>query len=69
MARFLVFLGISILLVGLFWPYLTRLGLGNLPGDIVIRRERSVFYFPITTMIVCSLALSLIINIIIRLIK
>ena len=36
MARFLVVLGLVILLVGLLWPYLARIGLGRLPGDFVI---------------------------------
>jgi hypothetical protein len=36
MACFLIVLGLAILLVGLLWPYLSRMGLGRLPGDIVI---------------------------------
>jgi hypothetical protein len=39
MARFLIVLGLAILVVGLLWPYLSKLGLGRLPGDIVIERE------------------------------
>jgi hypothetical protein len=39
MARTLIVLGLVILLVGLLWPYLSRIGLGRLPGDIVIERE------------------------------
>jgi Protein of unknown function (DUF2905) len=39
MARFLIVLGLAILVVGLLWPYLGKLGLGRLPGDIVIERE------------------------------
>jgi Protein of unknown function (DUF2905) len=38
-SRFLVVLGLAILLVGLLWPYLSRMGLGRLPGDIVIERD------------------------------
>jgi hypothetical protein len=52
MARFLIVLGLAILVVGLLWPYLTRLGLGRLPGDIVIERENvtaiGVIYRPET---------------------
>jgi len=33
MARFLIVLGLAILVVGLLWPYLGKLGLGRLPGD------------------------------------
>ena len=47
MARFLIVLGLAILVVGLLWPYLSKLGLGRLPGDIVIERENVRFYFPI----------------------
>ena len=48
------------MLVGVLWPWLSTLPLGRLPGDIVIRREGFTFYLPITTMILASLALSLI---------
>ena len=47
------------MVVGLLWPWLTKMGLGRLPGDIVIERENSRFYFPITTSILVSLILSL----------
>jgi hypothetical protein len=46
--------------VGLTWPWFTKLGLGRLPGDIVIERENFKIYFPITTMVLVSLALSLV---------
>jgi hypothetical protein len=39
MARFLTVLGLAILVVGLLWPQLSRIGLGRLPGDIVIERQ------------------------------
>ena len=60
MTRLLVTLGVVFIIVGLAWPWLSKLGLGRLPGDIVIERENFRFFFPITTMIVISLALSLI---------
>ena len=59
MARWLVIIGAIVLAAGLIWPWLTRLGLGHLPGDIWIRGERFSFYFPITTSIVISLVVSL----------
>ena len=59
MARFLVVLGLAILVVGLLWPYLSRLGLGRLPGDIVIEREKA-FYFPLVTCLLLSLLFSLV---------
>jgi len=60
MTRILVTLGVILVVVGLAWPWLVKLGLGRLPGDIVIEREGFRFYFPITTMILVSLVLSLI---------
>ena len=60
MARWLIILGVVLILAGLLWPWLTRLGLGRLPGDIVIEREGFRLYFPLTTSILISLALSLI---------
>jgi hypothetical protein len=61
MARTLILLGIVLVLVGLAWPWLARLGLGRLPGDIVIERAGFRLYLPITTSIVVSLVLSLVI--------
>ena len=60
MTRILVTLGIILVVVGLAWPWLVKLGLGRLPGDIVIERENFKIYFPITTMVLVSLVLSLI---------
>ena len=60
MGRLLVIAGIVLVAAGLLWPYLARLGLGRLPGDIAIRGEHGGFYFPIVTCLVVSLVLSLI---------
>lgn len=60
MQKILITLGIVLLAAGLLWPLLAKLGLGRLPGDIVIRREGFSFYFPITTMIIVSIILTLI---------
>ena len=54
----LVILGVLLVLVGLGWPWLSKLPLGRLPGDIVIDRENFRFYFPLTTMIVISVLVS-----------
>ena len=61
MTRILVTLGIILVIVGVAWPWLVKLGLGRLPGDIVIERDNFRFYFPITTMIIVSLVLSLLV--------
>jgi hypothetical protein len=60
MTRLLITLGVVLIIAGLAWPWLVKFGLGRLPGDIVIERENFRFFFPITTMILISLALSLI---------
>jgi Protein of unknown function (DUF2905) len=60
MARFLIVLGLAILLIGLLWPYLSKLGLGRLPGDIVIERENVTLYIPLATCLLLSLVLSFI---------
>ena len=59
MGRSLVIIGLAIAAVGVLWPWLKRLGLGHLPGDIYIRGEHGAFYFPITSCILISIALSL----------
>ena len=60
MARFLIVLGLAILLVGLLWPYLSKFGLGRLPGDIVIERENVTLYIPLATCLLLSLVLSVV---------
>jgi hypothetical protein len=60
MARLLVLLGVTITVIGLAWPWLAKLGLFRLPGDIVIERGNFRFYFPITSSLLISAVLSLI---------
>jgi len=60
MARTLIIIGIAIVAVGVLWPWLSRLGLGRLPGDIVIERGNTSFYFPVVTCLLISVALSLV---------
>ncbi|HYW92443.1 MAG TPA: DUF2905 domain-containing protein [Gammaproteobacteria bacterium] len=59
-SRALIATGVLLVVLGVAWPWLSRLGLGHLPGDIVIRRRGFTFYFPLTTSILVSLVLSLI---------
>ena len=56
--RILIVTGIVLLVVGLLWPLLTRLGIGRLPGDIVIERGNFRFYFPLVTSILLSIVLT-----------
>ena len=60
MSRTLIIIGALLLFVGLAWPWLSKLGLGRLPGDIVVEKGDLRFYFPITTSIVVSLVLTLV---------
>ena len=54
MQRALILAGLSLLIVGLAWPWLSKLGLGRLPGDIIVRREGFSFYFPIVSCLILS---------------
>jgi len=56
----LITLGLILVALGLLWPVLARLGLGNLPGDIRIERKGVFFYFPITSSLIVSVIVSLI---------
>jgi hypothetical protein len=57
--RWLILAGVVLVLAGLAWPWLAKLGLGRLPGDIVIEREGFRLYIPITTSIIISAVLTL----------
>lgn len=59
MAKWLITLGIVLIALGLLWPILSKLGLGNLPGDIRIERKGFVFYFPFTSGLLVSALLTL----------
>lgn len=60
MQRILIVLGVALVLAGLAWPWLAKLPLGRLPGDIRVETEGGGFYFPIVTCLVISIVLSLI---------
>jgi len=59
MQRILIISGIVILVIGLLWPWLGKIPLGRLPGDIVIDRPGLKVYIPITTMILISVVISI----------
>ena len=60
MQRFLIVLGLAILIAGIFWPILSRIGLGRVPGDIMIQRGGTTFYFPLVTCIIISIFVSVV---------
>jgi hypothetical protein len=67
LGRMLVILGAVIVVVGLVMMFADRIPfLGRLPGDIVIRRRNTTFYFPVVTMLVISVLLSLLLNLLSR---
>jgi Protein of unknown function (DUF2905) len=59
MSRALILLGLILVAAGLLWPWIGWLRLGQLPGDIVIERSNFTLYFPMTTGLLISLALTL----------
>lgn len=61
MSRVLIGLGVALVLAGLAWPWLRRLPLFHLPGDIVVDRPGFRFFFPFTTMLILSLVVSFIV--------
>ena len=58
MPRVLITIGLLLVAIGLLWPWITKLGLGRLPGDIVIERDGFKLYFPIVTCLLISLIVS-----------
>jgi len=56
---FLIVIGLILVGGGLLWPWLSRVELGRLPGDIAVHRENFTFYFPIVTCLVISVVLTL----------
>lgn len=64
-SRLLVVFGLVLIALGLLWPWIAKLGLGRLPGDIVIERENFRFYFPLAT----SLLIGAVINLVLWLIN
>ena len=63
MQKSLIVLGIIVLLVGVLWPWIGKIPLGRLPGDIIISRPGFKFYFPITTSIIVSIIVAVIMKI------
>jgi len=58
--KIFIIVGILLVLIGLLFPYLSKLPLFRLPGDIVIDKPNFKFYFPITSMILLSILLSIV---------
>ena len=62
MQKILIILGIIILAVGILYPYIKKISLGQLPGDLVFKSENSTLFFPIVSCIVISVVLTILFN-------
>ena len=62
MQKFLIILGIVILVIGLLYPYIKTIGLGQLPGDVIFKSGNSTLLFPVVTCIIISVVLTIIFN-------
>ncbi|MGB9129702.1 MAG: DUF2905 domain-containing protein [Thiobacillus sp.] len=62
MLKWLLTLIAALLVLGLLTPWLNRLGFGRLPGDLRIKRAHGTLYFPFTSVILLSLALTLLVH-------
>ncbi|MDQ7081411.1 MAG: DUF2905 domain-containing protein [Paracoccaceae bacterium] len=63
MSRILIATGIILIVIGLFWGLIGKIGLGRLPGDIVIERENFRLYIPVTSAILVSVVASVLLTI------
>lgn len=61
MGRWLIITGVLLVVLGLAWPWISKLGLGRLPGDIHVERDGFSFHFPLMTGIVVSIVISVLI--------
>ena len=70
-ARYLMIGGIVLFLIGggVYLAVKFGIPLGRLPGDIRIEGENGGFYFPLTSSILVSVVLSILLNVITRLLK
>lgn len=62
MSKFLILLGVTLIVLGVLWSVLGKLGLGRLPGDIVVERDGVHVYIPLATSILLSVVLSLVLT-------
>ena len=62
MQKILIILGIIIMAVGILYPYIKKISLGQLPGDLVFKSENSTLFFPIVSCIIVSVVLTILFN-------
>ena len=59
MQRIFIIIGLGFVCIGIAWPWLSKLPIGRLPGDLAFERPGMKVFFPITTMIIVSIVVSL----------
>ncbi len=59
--KLIIALGIAFIIIGILFPYISKIGLFKLPGDIYFGSKNLKFFFPITTSILLSIIISIII--------
>jgi hypothetical protein len=64
MSKWILLVAIAAIVLGLLTPYLARLGLGRLPGDIRFKKKGRDYYLPITSTVLLSLLLTVLARII-----
>jgi len=63
MQKVFIIAGLLLLALGLFWPWLSQIGLGRLPGDIAIERGNTRIYVPIVTCLILSVVATILFRI------
>ncbi|MFN3874016.1 MAG: DUF2905 domain-containing protein [Ignavibacterium sp.] len=58
--KIIIVLGVLVILIGFLWPYISKIPLFRLPGDIVIDKPNFKVFIPITSMILISVLLTLV---------
>ncbi|NLC69251.1 MAG: DUF2905 domain-containing protein [Clostridiaceae bacterium] len=66
LGKHMIVFGIILAIIGVVLLLGGKIGLGKLPGDIVIRRKSFTLYFPLITCIIISIVLTLVLNLISR---
>ncbi|MBI2936402.1 MAG: DUF2905 domain-containing protein [Chloroflexi bacterium] len=72
LGRLLLAVGIALAIIGLMLLVASKVNVplfGRLPGDLLIRKGRFSFYFPIVTMVLVSLVLTVLLNLVFRLFR
>jgi hypothetical protein len=63
LSKILIFVGVSLTLLGIFFSVINFKNIPLLPGDIFVKKENLTIYIPITTSILLSVILTLLFNI------